>query len=188
MENLVQSIVLLQKNLSGEGVRSIVIGGMAVAVWGEPRVTRDVDLKVLLNRQNADRLLEILSSDYKSLVADPHEALRKQALIFVQDSLGTRLDLLLADTPYDVTAIKRGRDVEIQPGIKIHFCSPEDLIMYKLISTRLRDHDDAKSVVQRQGDSLDDEYLIGWLRQFEVALDDSTLVTEYKGMRQKFGG
>jgi len=57
-----------------------------------------------------------------------------------------------------------------------------------LISTRLRDHDDAKSVVQRQGDSLDDEYLIGWLRQFEVALDDSTLVTEYKGMRQKFGG
>jgi len=188
MENLIQSIVLLQKNLSEEGVLSIVIGGMAVAVWGEPRVTRDVDLKILLSRQDADRLLEILSPDYKSLVPNPHEALRKQALIFVQDSLGTRLDLLLADTPYDVIAIQRGRDIEIQPGIKIHFCSPEDLIIYKLISTRLRDHDDAKSVVRRQGDSLDDEYLIGWLRQFEVALDDSTLVAEYKGMRQKFGG
>ena len=54
-------------------------------------------------------------------------------LKFIQDSLGTRLDLLLADTPYDVTAIQRGRDVEVQPGIVIRLCSPEDLIIYKLI-------------------------------------------------------
>jgi len=45
--------LLLQKKLITEGVSSIVIGGMAVAAWGEPRVTRDVDLKVLLNRQDA---------------------------------------------------------------------------------------------------------------------------------------
>ncbi|MEJ2061385.1 MAG: hypothetical protein P8Y64_13010 [Gammaproteobacteria bacterium] len=120
MENLFRSILLLQKKLITEGVSSIVIGGMAVAAWGEPRVTRDVDLKVLLNRQDAVRLIEILSPNYKFLVPVPEETLRKQALIFVQDSVGTRLDLLLADTPYDVTAIQRGRDVEIQPGTIIH--------------------------------------------------------------------
>jgi len=133
-------------------------------------------------------LIEILSPNYKFLVPVPEETLRKQALIFVQDSLGPRLDLLLADTPYDVTAIQRGRDVEIQPGTIIHFCSPEDLIIYKLISTRLRDHEDARSVVRRQGDLLDDEYVIDWLRQFEQALDDSTLVAEYQNLRQEAGG
>jgi hypothetical protein len=91
--------------------------------------------------------------------------------------------LLLADTPYDVTAIQRGRDVEIQPGIMLHLCSSEDLIIYKLISTRLRDHEDARSVIRRQGDSLDDDYVINWLRQFEQALDDSTLISEYHGLR-----
>ena len=161
---------------------------MAVAAWGEPRLTRDVDLKILLSRQNADRLLEVLSTNYQPLVSNPREVLRKQALVFIQDSLGTRLDLLLADTPYDVTAIQRGRDVEIQPGFMIRLCTPEDLIIYKLISTRLRDHEDARSVIRRQGNSLDDDYVTNWLQQFEQALDDSTLVAEYQGLRRESGG
>ena len=62
-------------------------------------------------------------------------------------------------------------------------CSPEDLIIYKMISTRARDYEDAMSVVHRQGDVLDDRYVIKWLRQFELALDDSTLVTQYQQWR-----
>ena len=188
MENLFQSIRLLQKRLHDAGISSIVIGGVAVAAWGEPLVTRDVDLKILLSREDADHLLDILSNDYQSLISNPHETLHKQALIFVQDMLGTRLDLLLADTPYDVTAIQRGRNLEVQPGVVINLCSPEDLIIYKLISTRSRDHEDAKSVVRRQGKSLDDSYIINCLQQFEEALDDSTLVAEYKDLRGKYRG
>ena len=186
MDNLFHTIQTIQERLLEANIPSIVIGGMAVAAWGEPRVTRDVDLKVLISRQEADRLLEVLSTNYQSLVPDPHEALQKQALVFIRDSLGTRLDLLLADTPYDVIAIRRGRDVEMQPGLVIHLCSPEDLIIYKLISTRLRDHEDVRSVVHRQGDTLDDNYVIDWLQQFERALNDSTLVAEYQGLRREY--
>jgi len=114
--------------------------------------------------------------------------LRKQALVFIRDAIGTRLDLLLAETPYDATAIQRGSDFEVQPGIIIRLCSPEDLIIYKLISTRLRDHEDARSVIRRQGDVLEDDYVINWLRQFEQALDDSTLVAEYQRLRHNPGG
>jgi hypothetical protein len=188
MENFFHSIQAIQKHLLAADIPSIVIGGMAVATWGEPRLTRDVDLKVLISRREANRLLEVLSSNYQSLVSDPLEVLQKQALLFIQDSLGTRLDLLLADTPYDVAAIQRGRDVEIQPGFVIRLCTPEDLIIYKLISTRSRDHDDARSVIRRQGDALDDGYVINWLRQFEQAFDDFTLVAEYQELRKKFRG
>ncbi|MFZ2095689.1 MAG: hypothetical protein WAV05_03540 [Anaerolineales bacterium] len=188
MENLLQSILSLQKLLLEAGIPSIVIGGVAVAAWGEPRLTRDVDLKIQLARQEAPRLLEILAPGYTILVPDPLESLRKQALVFIQDSLGTRLDLLLADTPYDVMAIQRGRNVEVQPGATIHLCSPEDLIVYKLISTRLRDHEDVKGVVRRQGELLNDDYIINWLRQFEQALDDATLLAEYEGLRREYGG
>lgn len=184
MENLLHSLRALQQRLSDAGIPSIVIGGVAVAVWGEPRVTRDVDLKVLLERDDADRLLTTLASDYTSLLPDPRQALRQQAMVFVQDTLGTRLDVLLADTPYDVVAMQRGRDVEVQPGVSIRVCNPEDLVIYKLISTRLRDHEDAQGVVRRQGANLDDTYILDWLRQFEQALDDSTLVAEYKRFRK----
>jgi hypothetical protein len=187
MENLFQSILDLQKLLLKAGIPSIVIGGVAVAAWGEPRVTRDVDLKILLDRNDIDRLLEILATNYQSLVTDPREALRKQAMVIVQDSIGTRLDILLAETPYDVVAIQRGRNEEVQSGKTIRMCSPEDLIIYKLISTRSRDHDDARTVTSRQGDSLDDNYVIEWLEQFEKALDDSTLVAEYQSLRREAG-
>jgi hypothetical protein len=185
VENLFQSILALQQRLSEEEILSIVIGGLAVAVWGEPRLTRDVDLKVLLSRQDADRLLDILSTEYIPLTSQPVKMLREQGLIFLQDTAGTRLNILLADTPYDVLAIKRGRNVDVQPGITVRVCSPEDLIIYKIISTRLRDHEDIRGVIRRQGNALDDNYILDWLDQFEEALADSTLVDEYKRLRQE---
>jgi len=45
MENLFQSIHKLQQFFLSEGIPSFVIGGVAAAIWGEPRLTRDVDLK-----------------------------------------------------------------------------------------------------------------------------------------------
>jgi len=183
MESLVRSIRRLQQRLLETDIPSIVIEGVAVALWGELRLTRDVDFKILLGREEADRLLAILTPDYISLLSDPRHALREQAMLFVRDPAGTRLDLLLADTPYDEQAIRRGRSVEVQPTVTICVCSPEDLLIYKLVATRLRDHEDAASVVRRQGDTLDDRYVLHWLRQFEQALDDSTLVEEYTRLR-----
>ncbi len=183
MENPFQSIQAIQTLLHNNGILTIVIGGIAVSVWGEPRLTRDIDMKIHANRGDTDRLLDLLSSDYTSLLTDPRQALRKQAMLFLQDRSGTRLDLLLADTPYDVIAIQRGRQVEVQPGLSLRMCTPEDLILYKLISTRQRDYDDVRGVIRRQDNNLDDAYILDWLRQFEQALDDSTLVNGYLTMR-----
>jgi hypothetical protein len=182
-DDLFKSIISLQRRLDEAGIASIVIGGVAVGAWGEPRLTRDVDLKILLSRDDAERLLTILGDEYISLTSNPVVMLKQQALVFIQDTRGTRLDLLLADTPYDEIAIQRGIHIEVQPGVQIRLCSPEDLIIYKLISTRQRDHEDARSVIYRQGDKLDDDYVIGWLSQFEQALDDSTLVAEHQQLR-----
>jgi len=186
MEQLLRSVQTLQQRLCKAHIASVVVGGIAIGTWGEPRVTRDADLKVLLGREDADRLLAVLAPDYISLLPDPRQSLRKQAMVFVQSPEGVRLDLLLADTPYDVLAVQRGREIEVQPGITLRLCSPEDLIIYKLISTRLRDHEDVRGVVRRQGDALDSGYILSWLRQFELALDDSTLVAEYQRLRREF--
>jgi len=96
------------------------------------------------------------------------------------------LDLLLADVIYDEGAILRAREMVLQSGAIAMVCSPEDLIIYKLISTRKRDYQDVEGVIRRQGDKLDDEYVLSWLREFEQALDDSTLVMTYSHMREEW--
>lgn len=73
MENLVRSIQSLQQRLQEADIPSVVIGGVAVALWGEPRVARDVDLKILLGREEADRLLAALAPDYTPLLPCPDQ-------------------------------------------------------------------------------------------------------------------
>ena len=185
---LLEAVVELQRRLEAASIPSMVIGGLAVAVWGEPRLTRDADLKVELERESADRLLSVLGSDYRSLQDDPLESLRTVGFAFFEDSTGTRLDLLLADTSFDVAAMGRRRDVELAPGLTAKVCTPEDLIILKLIATRAHDQEDARSVIRRQRAKLDDAYVIRWLREFEQALDDSTLVATYERLRATRSG
>lgn len=180
---LVESVIALQRALNRAQIPSIVIGGIAVAVWGEPRLTRDADLKVLLERAEVDRLLKVTSSGYSAVGSDSRRSLLDLGFAFFTDRKGTRLDLLLADTSFDRVAVGRGVPVNLLPRRKARVCTAEDLIIYKLISTRPRDHEDARGVVRRQAKALDDAYVEDWLRQFEIALDDSTLLRTYREMR-----
>jgi hypothetical protein len=183
MENLVRSVARLQQRLEAAGIPSAVIGGLAVSAWGEPRLTRDADLKVLAQRDERSRILQLLE-DFTPLHADPDEALRRNGVAFFQDPDGARIDVMLAETSFDETVIGRACLIELQPDLVVRVCSAEDLIIYKAVSLRTQDRLDIEGIVRRQGDRLDDRYVEDWLRQFEQALVDSTLVAEYRRLRR----
>ncbi len=62
MNELIDSVIAFQNTLDQAGISSMAIGGIAVSVWGEPRLTRDIDMKVLIHRQDRARLLELLQA------------------------------------------------------------------------------------------------------------------------------
>lgn len=183
MKDLFESTSLIQARLAQSGILSAVIGGLAVAMWGEPRLTRDVDLKILLKREEAGRLVKLLKAAYSCISDDPEKTLRQVGFLFVRETDGPRIDLLLADTSFDEEAIRRACSVEVGPDLSLNVCRAEDLIIYKMISTRARDHEDVRGILLRQGRRLDESYVLHWLRQFEKALDDSMLVQEYLRMK-----
>jgi hypothetical protein len=185
MNPLYQAVVQLQQRLSAAGIDSAVIGGIAVSVWARPRATEDADFKVLLDRDNAQRLLSVLLPDYIPLQANPAEALRRTGVLFVKDSSGIRLDLQLADVSLDEAAVQRAQWIELEPGLNARICSAEDLLIYKIISTRPLDQIDVENIVRSQGDKLDDKYVLYWLRLLEQALADSTLVAAYQRLRRR---
>lgn len=160
----------------------MAIGGIAVAVWGEPRLTRDIDMKVLVSREDRARLLAILRA-FTPLQEDSDDSFRRLGLAFFRDSNSVRIDVMLADTVFDETAIGRARDVDFMPEKIFRVCTAEDLIIYKMLSTRIKDRGDVESIVQKQGDSLDDAYIENWLAQFEEALTDSTLIRDFRKIR-----
>jgi hypothetical protein len=185
VDQLYDALVQLQRRLDEAGIPSVVIGGLALGAWSKARVTRDVDLKILLRRDERQRLLDLLRPDYRFIHADPDEALRRNGVVFALNATGVRLDLMLVDTEFDEILIARARAVELMPGQTMRVCSPEDLIVLKMIAFRPQDQIDVERVIERQGDKLDDEYILGWLSKFEKMLDDSTLLREYTQMRDK---
>ncbi|MEW5987875.1 MAG: DUF6036 family nucleotidyltransferase [Chloroflexota bacterium] len=184
MPDLISSLAAFQARLEAAGIPCVAVGGLAVSLWGEPRLTRDVDVKVLIGREERQRLLNLLTG-YTSLHADPDAALRQNGYAFFLDPDGVRVDVMLAETSFDEAAIGRARLMEMQPGVVVRICSAEDLIIYKMVSLRAQDRADVEGVIRRQGDGLDDDYVVKWLREFEQALDDSTLVKEYQQMQRK---
>ncbi len=51
--------------------------------------------------------------------------------------------------------------------------------------TRPRDQADVESVLRRQKTRLDQKYILRWLREFELALDDSTLIDSYQSLQER---
>lgn len=187
MNELIDSVIAFQNLLEKESIPVMAIGGIAVGVWGEPRLTRDIDMKILLHREDRARLLEVLQ-EFTPLNENPDESFRRHGLAFFRDPNGIRIDVMLADTVFDETAIERARSMLLSSGKNIRVCTAEDLIIYKLLSTRIKDRADVETIIQKQGDSLDDSYIEDWLTQFEEALADSTLIRGFRNLRRQLQG
>ncbi len=183
--NPFETAALYPQVLREAGIESVVIGGLAVTIWGEPRATKDADLRVHLQRDEAEKLLAALPPNltYPGLTPDetPVEKLRQYGFLFTETEAEERVDVMLVDTAFDDAAVARGIMIEVpNSNIQLRVCTPEDLIIYKLVSTRPRDQPDAMGVIKRQLKKLDHAYVEDWLRQFEIAIDDSTLINTYR--------
>jgi hypothetical protein len=73
MKKLYTSLQSLHRCLQSNRINYAVIGGLAVAVWGEPRLTQDIDVKVMLSRDEAERLLNTIEGEYKPFGDNPLE-------------------------------------------------------------------------------------------------------------------
>ncbi|MBU1672696.1 MAG: nucleotidyl transferase AbiEii/AbiGii toxin family protein [Actinobacteria bacterium] len=150
----------------------MVIGGLAVLLYGEPRMTRDIDVTLGVT---PDRLADVLrvveSLSLRPLVDDPASFVsRTMVLPVIHERTGVRVDLIFSFTGYESQAIERATRVEVLDE-EVCFASVEDLVIHKLFAARPRDLEDVVSVLKRHPD-LDVDYVRGWLREFQAAMPE----------------
>ncbi len=113
MKNIYTSLKSLHDCLVSNNIDYAIIGGLAVAFWGVPRLTRDIDVKVLLGRNQSEKLLEVIKKQgYKPFGENPLESLKTYGILFVHDIYGIRIDIHLSDTSFDRKVIRRVRSIE----------------------------------------------------------------------------
>ena len=151
----------------------MVIGGQAVLFYGEPRMTRDIDITLGLSPEETNKVLDLIEEcGLNVLVDNPLEFARETMVLPACDiESPVRVDFIFSLSEYEKEAMKRTVPVKIL-GEMIRFVSPEDLIIHKLVAGRPRDIEDIRMVLLKNT-QVDSGYILRWLKDFDISLDAS---------------
>lgn len=177
-------IARLAVALEAKRIPFMLIGGQAVLLHGEPRLTQDVDVTLAVGPDRIRDLLDVCEElGLQPLPDDPVAFARETYVLPAADlATGLRLDLIFSTTPYEAHAI--GRAVLVDVGSRqVPFASAEDLVLHKLFAGRPRDLEDAAGVVRRKGPELNWEYLDRWAREFAVIPGREALPAQVAALR-----
>jgi hypothetical protein len=162
---------LLARELDRAQIPYMVIGGQAVQLYGEPRMTRDIDLTLGLASDGLDRVLAVCGAcGLKPLPAVPAEFVRETMVLpALEERTGIRVDFVFSFSDYERQAIGRSRAVDLG-GVSVRFAAVEDIVIHKLVAGRPRDLEDVRGIVVKNP-GLDRAYVEEWLGGFDRALD-----------------
>jgi hypothetical protein len=153
----------------------MVIGGQAVLLYGEPRLTRDIDITLGIGVNELDKVKAIIPVvSLKILVENDKEFVeRTMVLPTLDEKSGIRVDFIFAFSPYERQAIERGKDIKLGRTL-VRFASLEDVVIHKVIAGRARDVEDVKSILLKNP-KYDSGYISGWLKEFDRSLNEDFL-------------
>ena len=158
MTQLDEAVADVSAKLSELRVPHMLIGGLAVSAWGEPRATLDVDLCLWVSAGEVKTVVDRLIAEYEALPNDPLEFARRTSVLPMRTPSGIRVDCVFARLPYEERAISRSRTKPFG-GFPVPVIPVEDLILVKLASERDKDLEDARKLLRRHANTLDREYL-----------------------------
>lgn len=131
----------------------MLVGGFAVAYWGYPRQSLDIDVVLDISEDNISTFL----SQAKKQGFDVHEKeaefMVKKGNRFVMEIDDFRVDCWLPKTDFELKALKDRKRKKLF-GKNLYIINSEDLIIAKLLAGRARDHEDIKTILIKQGKKI----------------------------------
>jgi hypothetical protein len=184
MTELESALVEVASLLEEIGLPYMLIGGLAVALWGEPRATLDVDVSVWVEPQHFDQTVQTIAGRFRTM-SSALEFARRTRVLPVVTSQGIRADIVFS--ALDEERRMMGRAVVKRVGTaNVPCASVEDLIWMKLISERPKDQQDARQLIHHFRATLDRNYLDPKLEELAEALARTDIIDIYKdGMGRK---
>ncbi len=151
----------------------MIIGGQAVLLYGEPRLTKDIDITLGVGVDEYESLLKAVTElGFKTLVDKPDSFVKEFMVLPVSDEgSGIKIDFVFSFTPYEREAIKRANKITLG-GKEINFASLEDILIHKIIAGRARDLEDIKNILLKNK-KFDREYVLKWLLDFDKSLSEN---------------
>jgi hypothetical protein len=175
---VVELLSALSAVLERQSIRWFLFGAQAVALWGRPRMSADVDVTAVIEPSRVAAFVEAMKeagfelrvrSEIDKFVA------RTRVLPFLHLPARLPLDLVLAGPGLEEEFLARAHLVDLA-GTMVPVISAEDLVVTKILAGRPKDLEDVSGILSGRRGSLDLELIRATLRLLEGALAQSDLL------------
>jgi hypothetical protein len=181
---LLLALAAITSWLKEQNISYMVFGGIANSVYGNPRQTFDIDIKIALDSAKPiETFIEKLG-----IIA---EIIPQQPIQFIQDTnvlpvevANVRIDLVFASLPFEIEAIRRSKSI-MYFDIDLKVCTIEDLIIHKAISTRQKDWIDIEILIHDQRQIIDWPYLLKNCTELSDFLDRSEIIKNIRRLKDE---
>jgi len=171
MTEELQVLGIVSERLEATGIQFMLTGSFAMAYYGRPRMTRDLDLVVAMKEGDVGPVVSALAGDFYIDGETVRSAVISQRLFNLMHlGTGIKVDLIVRkDQEYRQVEFERRRQVRLG-DVMTWIVSREDLILSKLLWAR-----DSGSELQRRDvkalldPSMDRVYLEHWASRLEIA-------------------
>jgi hypothetical protein len=187
MRELLEIAKAVQDLAAQERWRFCFIGGLALQRWGEPRLTRDVDVTLLTGFGGEEKFVDVLLERFDPRRADAREfALTRRVVLVAHRGVG--IDIALGALPYEETVVERASAFPFAPGYDLLTCSAEDLVVMKGLASRVQDWVDIEGIIIRQGSALDRPYIRRQLKPLAEVKEAPEIMDSLEKLFAKHGG
>lgn len=156
--------VRIAKALDDAAIPNALGGAIALAAWGVPRATVDVDLNVFVQDDGLDALFAVLDRTLgvvidRAAAQSGHEA---KGMIVLQSGEGIRVDVFTPSIEFSWEAA-RTTSRQVVLGTEVSVLSAEALAVFKLLFFRSKDVADLERLVAMQRGRMDSGYVRRWI-------------------------
>jgi predicted nucleotidyltransferase len=153
----------------------MIIGGQALLIYGEPRLTKAIDVTLGVGIEELSKVKTgIEELGFKHLPDDSDDFVKKTMVLpCIDETSGIRVDFIFSYSTYERQAIERANPVRLG-GTSVKFASIEDLVLHKIFAGRARDIEDIKSILSKNS-MFDLRYIEDWLEEFDKSLNKNFL-------------
>ena len=153
----------------------MIIGGQAVLLYGEPRLTKDIEITLGVGVEKLPVLRAATKALGLAIEADEVDTFVRETMVLPakEPKSGIRVDFVFSFSPYERQAIARAAKIMFD-DIPVRFAALEDVVIHKIIAGRARDIEDIQTVLLKNP-GYDSEYISSWLAEFDKGLEGKCL-------------
>ena len=168
--SLLVALADLVRWLEQAGTPSMIIGGVAASVLGQPRLTQDIDALADAPESTWTSLVEAGARHgiLPRIPAAVEFATRSRVLLMRHGPSSIDIDLSLSGLTFEREAIDRSILHDLG-GLAVRLPRVEDLLVMKAVAGRPKDIQDMEALVAANPD-VDVDFVRGWVREFSAAM------------------